>query len=347
MLSSIKTDEHPHVPSLFWVPMIFEAAQRAECQIEEMLSDISTFQTQSDIVTSPRASTTPTSKGQLSDMVHRRRQITGEHDIEIPLSTVDVVPKSENTKYYIISVLKRHFLFSQLHDYELEDMIDSMKKLNVGKGNAIITEGGYGDAFYILEKGECDIVKSGVVRDKIEGPDSFGDLALMYNSPRTATVISTTSSVLWVLNRNFFRQAMITTSSNQYIQLSQFLSKISLFKNLNEHRLNQLARSLTRQSYDDGQYIISQGEIGEQLYVIYKGSVKITETDDNGEDTQKSILHPGTTTQTPHSHTATCIYNIAVKYKNKHAYKQTIKQQCINRNTQNAYILSFIRRSIW
>lgn len=122
---------------------------------------------------------------------------------------------------------------------------------------------------------------------------SFGDLALMYNSPRAATIRAATSCVLWKLDRVFFRQAMVTSSSNQNVQLCQFLSKIQLFENLGTASLNQLARSLTKQSYDDGALIIRQGEIGEQFFVIFKGSVKCTRTGDTGEEIELVRLHEG------------------------------------------------------
>lgn len=115
----------------------------------------------------------------------------------------------------------------------------------------------------------------------------------MYNCPRAATIKAVTNCTLWTLDRVFFRQAMVTSSSNQNIQLCQFLSKISLFENLGAQSLNQLARSLTKQSYEDGQYIIRQGEIGEKFYVIFKGSVVCTRTGDNGTETILVELHAG------------------------------------------------------
>ena len=93
----------------------------------------------------------------------------------------------------------------------------------------------------------------------------------MYNSPRAATIRSITPCTLWTLDRVFFRQAMVTSSSNQNVQLSKFLSKISLFQTISVQSLNQLARSLTKQSYENGEYIIRQGDIGDQFYVIHKG----------------------------------------------------------------------------
>ena len=64
-----------------------------------------------------------------------------------------MVLKSEDTKYNLLLVLKRHFLFSQLRDNELEDVIDVMHALYVEEDTVIIREGEKGESFYILEEG--------------------------------------------------------------------------------------------------------------------------------------------------------------------------------------------------
>ena len=141
--------------------------------------------------------------------------------------------------------------------------------------------------------GSCEVWINGEYIAPIAEHSSFGDLALMYNSPRAATIRASSACSLWTLDRVFFRQAMVTSSSNQNVQLCQFLSKISLFENLGAQSLNQLARSLTKQTYEDGSYIIRQGEIGEHFFVIFKGSVRCTRTGDNGEEVELVVLSEG------------------------------------------------------
>jgi CRP-like cAMP-binding protein len=141
--------------------------------------------------------------------------------------------------------------------------------------------------------GSCEVSINGNFIANIAEHSSFGDLALMYNSPRAATIKSTTHCTLWTLNRVFFKQAIVTSSSNQNVQLCQFLSKITLFENLGSQSLNQLARSLTKKSYPDGSYIITQGEIGEEFFVIYRGSVLVTKTGDDGKETELGFLSEG------------------------------------------------------
>ena len=73
------------------------------------------------------------------------------------------------------------------------------------------------------------------------GGNSFGDLALMYNSPRAATIRARTECTLWVLEKHFFRQAMVTSSSNQAGNLAQFLGKLKLFESLSLESLSQVS----------------------------------------------------------------------------------------------------------
>jgi hypothetical protein len=89
--------------TLFWVPMLFQTATAAENVIDEMLEMITTFHDNDQI---PLTRPSFTNKGG-QQMNQRRQQILGDmSDAEIVTTMIDVVPKSENTKYIILSVLK-------------------------------------------------------------------------------------------------------------------------------------------------------------------------------------------------------------------------------------------------
>jgi hypothetical protein len=172
--------------------------------VDEMLELISNFHDQD---TAPQyRNSFIKEKGKLK----KRNQILGDmQDNEVVATRVDCVFKTDNTKYSILCVLKQHFLFSQLHNYELEDVIDSMQERNVNEGDIIIQEGDSGDVFYVLEEGSCEIIIGTTSVGKLNEKTSFGDLALMYNCPRAATIKALTDCTLWCLDRVFFRQAMV------------------------------------------------------------------------------------------------------------------------------------------
>jgi hypothetical protein len=146
-----KTSAAKEYQTLFWVPMLFQTAKNAENLIEEMLDAIQDFHDSDPTVHIQRKSML---MKKAPGAPKRRQQILGEVlDSEVVTTRVDVVLKSENTKYNLLSVLKRHFLFSQLRDYELEDVIDVMQAQYMEEGEVIIQEGDPGELFYILEEG--------------------------------------------------------------------------------------------------------------------------------------------------------------------------------------------------
>ena len=97
-MSSQGTKEYQ---TLFWVPMLFQTASASISIIDDMLDMIQTFH---DSDQAPVARNSVVIKG---DQQRRRQQILGDVlDSEVKRTTVEVVPKSENTKYTILSVLK-------------------------------------------------------------------------------------------------------------------------------------------------------------------------------------------------------------------------------------------------
>lgn len=90
----------------------------------------------------------------------------------------------------------------------------------------------------------------------------FGDLALIYNAKRAATIVATTSCTLWSLDLRTFRRMLATASSSQTMARIEFLRRVPLLKNLTNEQISKLSGALTSQSFAYGEYIIRQGETG-------------------------------------------------------------------------------------
>jgi cAMP-dependent protein kinase regulator len=121
-----------------------------------------------------------------------------------------VFNKSEEQIHSIKSRIIQSFLFNSLDAKELKVIIDAMELKTFTKGDVIINQGDYGDCLYVVELGELECYKlfnsgeSKLVKKYSEG-EAFGELALLYNSPRAAKVIASSGSVtLWKLDRETF-----------------------------------------------------------------------------------------------------------------------------------------------
>ena len=104
--------------------------------------------------------------------------------------------------------------------------------LSVIKGDNIINQGEQGDNFYVVEEGTFNIF---VTRDGIEKlvatratGESFGELALMYNSPRSATVKAMTNCKVWAVERYMFRKILIRVSEEKLKEYERFLKQVPL-----------------------------------------------------------------------------------------------------------------------
>ncbi|HJU37384.1 MAG TPA: cyclic nucleotide-binding domain-containing protein [Gaiellaceae bacterium] len=90
-----------------------------------------------------------------------------------------------------IDALRRVPLFEDLDVAELQSIADSMNEANVPAGAIVTAEGGPGDGFFVIERGEAEVTIEGQARATMAAGDYFGEIALLLGSNRTATVTAT------------------------------------------------------------------------------------------------------------------------------------------------------------
>ena len=86
-----------------------------------------------------------------------------------------------------------------------------------------------GSCFFIIDKGTCQVIINEESRRKLGPGDGFGDLALLYNSPRTGSIKANEKVGLWALDRNTFRCAIEEISIKDYEINRSFINDIKFF----------------------------------------------------------------------------------------------------------------------
>lgn len=123
-------------------------------------------------------------------------------------------------------------MFMGLDDKELQIVIDAMDEKNVNAGDIVINEGEPGDDLYVVEQGKlaCSKVINGAEQHlkNYEAGDVFGELALLYNAPRAATIKSVEGSQLWVLDRSTFNHIVKDASQKKRAKYEQFLATVPI-----------------------------------------------------------------------------------------------------------------------
>lgn len=188
---------------------------------------------------------------------------------------------TQSQKIELAKSLSSNFLFQQLEDGAKKTIITALTKKQFKKDDEIIRQGDEGDFFYIIESGTVDFYVNGTKVNSSNEGSSFGELALMYNSPRaaTATAASIEGVTCWALDRLTFRRILLEGTFNRRLMYEDFLKDIKVLSGLSNHERSKLADALSTEIYHKGDVIVKEGEQGENFYFIESGSCQISKED--------------------------------------------------------------------
>ena len=82
--------------------------------------------------------------------------------------------------------------------------MNAMQRQMIHSGDLIIQQGDPGNKFYVLEEGGSEVLVDGKVVGNIQPGGAFGELALMYNCPRAATIRAKSMCTVWTLGGSHF-----------------------------------------------------------------------------------------------------------------------------------------------
>lgn len=229
-----------------------------------------------------------------------------------------IIPKPDAVREMLVSMINQNVLFRHCKKEDKRAIVDAFDLVEFEAGQEVIRQGDQGDNFYVVESGRLDVYLGDLkVGSQLSEGTSFGELALMYNTPRAATIKSATACKLWFIDRMTFRTIVTYFSSERTKRYCKFLSAVNL-KNLrpassgeaaedekttlgqclSKEQLEHLAGALEEEVFTNGEFIIRQGNVGDYFYILEEGEVDVHKTEDGkGELSDATrvgtLKHPG------------------------------------------------------
>lgn len=187
-----------------------------------------------------------------------------------------IVPKDDATKAALEKAITKNVLFAHLDENEKADIFDAMFPHVCAAGDTIIKQGDEGDNFYVIDQGEVDIFVNETYVGSIGDGGSFGELALIYGTPRAATIKAKTEAKLWGIDRTSYRRILMGSTIRKRKTYEEFLSKVPILASLDEWERLTVADALEPCQFDEGLDVIRQGDPGEDFFIIVEGSAVVT-----------------------------------------------------------------------
>lgn len=154
-------------------------------------------------------------------------------------------------------------------------MVKTMFYCQAEPDDLIMKQGDSGNSFFVLEKGVADVIVDEKVKKQVKAGQCFGDLALLYNAPRAATIRATEPCFLWGLDRKDFRRTADEIGIKESQENRKVIDTISYFETMTEIQKDAIASVLLLQKFAPGENIVNEGDIAASFYIIKEGNVVI------------------------------------------------------------------------
>lgn len=230
----------------------------------------------------------------------------------IPLiAPVDGVPivvvgkRTPPTEITLSALAEASDLAKAVEEDRGEQELPDVEPVSIESGQVIIKQGDEPDYFYILLDGSVTVTKTDSATNESStvaelGPGhSFGELGLLKNVPRQATVTATTRVRVLRLDRPTFEQLVVDGDllgeELGAVLQQRFMNAVlaQAMPRLNQESLEQYAAGFGLRSYDDEDIIIRQGDPAEEFYIVAAGKVAVEREVAVGQVEQLAVLKPG------------------------------------------------------
>eukprot|EP00930_Biecheleria_cincta_P039988 TRINITY_DN27435_c0_g1_i1.p1 TRINITY_DN27435_c0_g1~~TRINITY_DN27435_c0_g1_i1.p1 ORF type:complete len:993 (-),score=177.83 TRINITY_DN27435_c0_g1_i1:110-2992(-) len=195
-------------------------------------------------------------------MAYMHQELRGQFLSKVPLLSAKVL--NAQTQFKLVSCLRPH---------------------TFDKGQHIITEGEVGDKLYIVERGTCEVLKKindrSITVGQLGKGAFFGEIAVLYDMPRTATVRAQTSVIALSLSRDDLKTQLSDEDLDRMrvIARTQVFASMPLLAGLNAEQKAKVAEALKSQKWLRGSILAGQNHITSRVFIVEQGTLKMDVTD--------------------------------------------------------------------
>ena len=188
--------------------------------------------------------------------------------------------------------------FERLVPHQHRELCRVMTYSYVPKGVNVFSQGDIGTTFYVIYRGAAKVYVKEALTDPpptsilplppskqlgtcvcvLEDGDSFGELALMGNGIRNATVMTAMPTILFKVEKDAYEGSLQKLHESDLQTRMDFLEGVFVFSDWPQHDLRKIAYVVTPRRYEKNTCIIKQGESSDAMYFLFEGTCRVLQT---------------------------------------------------------------------
>jgi CRP-like cAMP-binding protein len=197
-------------------------------------------------------------------------------------------------------------LFSELPKEAFISLTERMELRVMGAGDVVMQEGERGASMFIIIQGRVSVSRTqadgdALVLAELTDGAFFGEMALLSDAPRTATVTAADDTMLFEISRELLNEITAQHPSVGEVMkrfhknrlLTNLLKTSPIFAPFSSSDKKDLIEKFKSRSVNEGTYLITRERPGEGLYVLLSGRCEVLDTNDDGKEVFLAELKEG------------------------------------------------------
>ncbi|XP_017773066.1 PREDICTED: cGMP-dependent protein kinase 1-like [Nicrophorus vespilloides] len=190
------------------------------------------------------------------------------------------IPKHSKSKAdeHIIetAISNNEFLCNIFKGVQLQAIVSAMYPREVSPGEILIKQGEDGDNLFVSAEGRYEIIINGELYNSFNDSRIFGELAILYNNKRLATIKAVTKGRVWILDGQAYLQITVKNALAEEKELLSFLRNVPAVNKANDQKLKQIINLLKQDFFQTNTEIVKQGDKGDKFYIIKAGTACVS-----------------------------------------------------------------------
>ena len=209
------------------------------------------------------------------------RDKTAQNNEEKVIKIVKKHNKENQDAKLIDECLAKHFFFCSLEKQARSEIIRELSQCFALKGTIIFKQGDIGNYYYIISEGRVELIINGERKKEIKKGENFGELALIYDVPRSGTIKTLTDCYMWIMEKRNFKKIVSHITHITFEQNKKFFQGVPIYPIIEYEQRTILFNNLYKEEYNQGQKIIGKGEMNYCMFFIKEGEVNVINSEKN------------------------------------------------------------------